>query len=77
MERQFKMFIGLAVSHLVLNVIFISILVEIFGMWYLLAQAITLAALAIGSYLFNRFITFKAVSATYDSTHDKHRRFNP
>ena len=66
--RQFKIFIGLAVTHLILNVIFISILVEIFGMWYLLAQAVVLATLAIGSYLFNRFVTFKDVSKTYEST---------
>jgi putative flippase GtrA len=75
-ERQFKLFIGLAVAHTVLNAIFISILVEVFGMWYLLAQAIVLAALAIASYIFNRFITFKAVSKTHDSTHDKHGRIN-
>ena len=68
MQKQFKIFIGLAVAHTVLNAIFISILVEVFGMWYLLAQAIVLAALAIGSYIFNRFVTFKAVSSNYENT---------
>ncbi|MDP6756288.1 MAG: GtrA family protein [Patescibacteria group bacterium] len=76
MHRQFKIFIGLAVAHMVLNVVFISILVEVFGMWYLLAQAIVLAVLAIGSYLFNRFITFRYVSEIYESINDKHRRDN-
>jgi len=58
-ERQFKFFIGLAAAHLMLNAVLIFVLVEFFGIWYLLSQALVMAALAFGSYLFNLFVTFK------------------
>lgn len=70
-ERQFKIFIFLSVMHTVLNAIFILILVEIFDIWYLYAQAIIIASLAILSYFFNRFVTFKGAEIVYEDINDK------
>ena len=44
MERQFKIFIALVVVNIILNGIFVTMLVEVFDLWYMLAQAIILAA---------------------------------
>ncbi|OIO49776.1 MAG: hypothetical protein CO042_00980 [Parcubacteria group bacterium CG_4_9_14_0_2_um_filter_41_8] len=72
MERQFKFFMVLVVLNIILNAIFVSALVEVFHLWYMLAQAIVLTTLVMVNYLFNRFITFRQVNTVYESLNDKY-----
>ena len=55
---QFSIFSVISLGGLFLSIIFISIFVEFFGLWYILAKAIAQILIYIWSFLANRFITF-------------------
>jgi len=50
-----------SVSFLVLNIVILYVLVEFFHLWYLFAQFISLGSVALGSFLFNKTVTFPTV----------------
>lgn len=58
-KRQLAMYITVGILNLILDPVLLYALVETFGIWYVLAQLLVMAVLAIESYLINRFITFK------------------
>lgn len=65
--RQATLYTASSVSLLTLNVLFLYILVDFFGMWYLLAQFFSLGIVAIASFMFNKAVTFKKIDiAIYD-----------
>jgi len=58
---QFFIYGSLAVFNFILNPIFLYILVEAAGVWYMLGQVIVLSVLALGSYIINKSVTFKKI----------------
>ncbi|MDZ4221472.1 MAG: GtrA family protein [Patescibacteria group bacterium] len=67
-ERQFKLFMAISAIHIMLNAIAMVVLVEVFRLWYVFAQVIVLASLALGSFLFHKKVTFKD-NGNEDGTH--------
>lgn len=62
-KRQMAMYSTVGVLNLVLGPTLLYAFVETFNIWYMLAQLLVMAVLAIESYLINRFITFKKDTA--------------
>ena len=48
-----------SVSFLGINTLMLYLLVEFLGVWYLLAQFFSLGIVALGSFLFNKSVTFR------------------
>jgi len=57
-RKQFPIFFSIGVGNLLLNGAFMYILVELLNNPHVVAQAVTMGALAVGSFLLNRTITF-------------------
>ncbi len=56
--RQFTLFTITALTHLAINTLLLYIFVNTFGVHYLLAQAIILIFLSLGTYCINRYFIF-------------------
>ncbi len=69
MQKQFMLFVTVAVIHLILNTTLMFFLVSVVGLWYMLAQVIVLGTLAIGSFLFHKKFTFKEVRKIKQTKH--------
>lgn len=59
--RQSVLYTLSSVAFLTINILLLYILVNLFDVWYLLAQFFSLAVVAVGSFLFNRAVTFRKV----------------
>ncbi|PIQ92749.1 MAG: hypothetical protein COV70_00030 [Parcubacteria group bacterium CG11_big_fil_rev_8_21_14_0_20_39_22] len=57
--RQAAIYTFSSVSFLGFNTALLYALVEFFGVWYLLAQFFSLGVVALGSFLFNKSVTFR------------------
>jgi len=57
--RQAALYTLSSVLFLGLNTALLYALVEFFGVWYLLAQFFSLGVVALGSFLFNKSVTFR------------------
>ncbi len=68
-KRQMIMYSAVGALNLALGPVLLYALVEMFNIWYMLAQLLVMAGLAIESYLINRFITFKK-DVSYESVDD-------
>jgi len=55
---QFSVFMGVALVGLILNLIIMFVLVEFFGLWYMLAKVVSLFIVLMWSYLGHKKITF-------------------
>ena len=55
---QFSIFTAISFGGLILNIIIVSILVEYFLIWYMLAKVIAQLVIYVWSFLANRFVTF-------------------
>jgi len=73
MRKQFAIYASLGVVNFFLNPALLYIVVEYLHIWYILAQALVTALLAILNFMLNKFIIFKK-ERTYESTNDKHRQ---
>lgn len=62
-KRQMVMYTAVGVLNVILGPTLLYLVVETFGIWYLTAQFLVMAALAVESYFLNRFITFKKDAA--------------
>ena len=58
-RRQAILYTISSTSFLFLNILILYILVDVLNVWYLLAQFLSLGVVAVGSFLFNRSVTFK------------------
>jgi len=58
LKRQFIFYLFISLCNLILNAILIYVMVDIFGLWYMLAQFIIMALIALASFLINKKITF-------------------
>lgn len=58
-KRQFVWYTLIALGSLGGNIVLMYMFVERVGMWYLLAQAFTIAIVAGSGFLLNNYITFK------------------
>lgn len=56
---QMFLYFGIALFNLSINTSVVYVLAEKFGVWYILAQMIVGSVLAIGSFLFYKFVIFK------------------
>lgn len=56
---QFSIFATVSLGALFLNIIFVSILVEYFGFWYMFAKTIAQTIIYLWSFGANRFVTFE------------------
>lgn len=59
--RQAILYTISSILFLTLNILILYTLVDMFNMWYLLAQFFSLGTVAFGSFLFNKTVTFKKV----------------
>ncbi len=57
--RQAALYTASSVSFLGINTLMLYLLVEFLGVWYLLAQFFSLGIVALGSFLFNKSVTFR------------------
>ncbi len=57
--RQAALYTASSVSFLGLNTLMLYLLVEFLDVWYLLAQFFSLGVVALGSFLFNKSVTFR------------------
>ncbi|MEK7151994.1 MAG: GtrA family protein [Patescibacteria group bacterium] len=57
--RQVALYTASSVSFLGLNTLILYLLVEFLDVWYLLAQFFSLGVVALGSFLFNKSVTFR------------------
>ena len=57
--RQFSLFVMVALVGLALNQLFLYIMVEHFGMWYILAKLISICLVGFWSFFGHKKITFK------------------
>ena len=66
-KRQMAMYMAVGAMNLALGPVMLYTIVETFGLWYVVAQVVVMALLAVGSYFINRFITFKQ-EVSYERT---------
>lgn len=59
MRKQMAMYLAVGVTNTFLNTGGMYALVDHFGLWYILAQAIMSVILALGSFIIYRFVIFK------------------
>ncbi len=57
-RRQFVLYTTMALCMLGANIVFMYIFVELFHVWYLFAQIMTVVLVAGSSFLFHNFVTF-------------------
>ncbi|MBW2977447.1 GtrA family protein [Candidatus Woesearchaeota archaeon] len=57
-EQYIKYFL-ISLSSLAINLIVLSILVELFGLWYMFSQAIAIVMAGLNNYIWNKKLTFK------------------
>jgi len=57
--KQFMLFVFVAIIGLIFTLIFMSIFVEMFDIWYIFAKLITIGLVFIWSYNANNKLTFK------------------
>lgn len=62
-RRQMTIFLLIALTNLINNALLMYVLVDIFKVWYLLAQAIVLALIAFWTYNALRIFVFKPMPA--------------
>ena len=58
-KKQLAIYIAVAGISLTLNSFFMFVLVSLLHVWYLMAQVVTKGILAVGSFVFNKTVTFK------------------
>ena len=58
-KRQMVMYTAVGVLNVILGPTLLYLVVETFGIWYMLAQFLVMVARAVESYFLNRFITFR------------------
>ncbi len=58
-KRQMALYTAVGVLNVILGPTLLYLVVETFALWYMLAQFLVMAVLAVESYLLNRFITFR------------------
>lgn len=63
MKKQFIFFTALALFNLGLNVALMYVLVETFGVWYLIAQFFIIGGIALMNFVINKSITFRSERA--------------
>lgn len=63
-HKQATFYLLISVINLFVNIVAIYILVEVFGVWYMLAKVLISGTIAIYSFLIYKFIIFK-----YDKSH--------
>ena len=59
MKKQAILYTISSTSFLFINILILYILVDVLSMWYLLGQFLSLGVVAVGSFLFNKTVTFK------------------
>lgn len=57
--KQLAVYLAVGLANLGLNTLFIYILVDKFGLWYMLAQVLISGVIAIWSFLIYKFLIFK------------------
>jgi putative flippase GtrA len=57
--KQFLVFLTIALAAMALNLLLLSVFVELFKVWYVLAQMIVTLIMFFLNYLANRYITFR------------------
>src|SRR4051812_9795363 len=64
---QIFSYIMLLLTALLLNIIFMYVFVDLFGIWYLLAQVLTIGLATIVTFLGNKYLVFKREPGTQTS----------
>jgi putative flippase GtrA len=58
-KRQAILYVISSTTCLFINLLILFILVDILGVWYLFSQFLSLGLVSIGSFFFNKLVTFK------------------